>query len=120
MKADLTFLPGQFRVQRGRGRDYTRLSRFHYLPKRTATWADVWTIRYLPPDAQPRLIAIGVLSYPVPSSGGRRRALRLRGSRNTELTFANHHIRTISRVIVHPQFRALGLSSLLVRCICKH
>jgi ABC-type ATPase with predicted acetyltransferase domain len=40
--------------------------------------------------------------------------------RNRHLCFINRHIRTISRVIVHPQFRALGLSSLLVRCICKH
>src|SRR5207302_8084626 len=50
----------------------------------------------------------------------RRRALGLHGSLAEELRFINANLRTISRVIVHPQFRALGLSSRLVRCICKH
>jgi len=51
---------------------------------------------------------------------GRRAALGLRGSLGDDLRFINRHVRTISRVIVHPQFRSLGLSSLLVRCLCKH
>src|SRR4051794_35834422 len=57
-----------------------------------------------------RLVAIAVLSYPVPSSLGRRAALGITGSRDDELRFANRHVRTISRVIVHPQFRSLGLA----------
>ncbi len=35
-----------------------------------------------------------------------------------KLAFVNQNIRTISRVIVHPQFRSLGLASRLVRCAC--
>jgi ABC-type ATPase with predicted acetyltransferase domain len=31
------------------------------------------------------------------------------------LRFANAHVRTISRVVVHPQFRSLGLACELVR-----
>jgi N-acetylglutamate synthase-like GNAT family acetyltransferase len=31
----------------------------------------------------------------------------------------NRHVRTISRVIVHPQFRALGIASQLVRRILQ-
>lgn len=120
MNLDITFLPGRFSIQRGGSRDYLRLARFHYLPKRPATWNQVWTIDYTPPGGDPRLVAVAVLSYPVPSSLGRRRALKLRGSRNQELRYANRHIRTISRVIIHPQFRALGLSGALVRCVCKH
>jgi GNAT superfamily N-acetyltransferase len=67
-----------------------------------------------------RLVGVGVVSFPVPSCGLRRRALGIEGSRAEELRFVNEHMRTISRVIVHPQFRALGLSSWLVRCICEH
>ena len=37
-----------------------------------------------------------------------------------QLRFANANLRTISRVIVHPQFRALGLSTQLIRCLCAH
>jgi ABC-type ATPase with predicted acetyltransferase domain len=115
----LNFLPGEFTISRGRGRDYSRLARFHYLPRRPATWAGVWTIHYHASDNKPQLVAVAVLSYPVPSCLSRRRALKLSGTRNDELKFANRHIRTISRVIVHPQFRALGLSTLLVRFICE-
>ncbi|HVT87404.1 MAG TPA: GNAT family N-acetyltransferase, partial [Tepidisphaeraceae bacterium] len=35
------------------------------------------------------------------------------------LLFANEQIRTISRVVVHPQFRSIGLSSVLVRCLIQ-
>jgi GNAT superfamily N-acetyltransferase len=68
--------------------------------------------------ARDRLVAVAVLSYPVPSSLGRRAALGITGSRADELRFANRQVRTISRVIVHPQFRSLGLATRLVRCIC--
>jgi predicted N-acetyltransferase YhbS len=36
-----------------------------------------------------------------------------------KLGFVNRHVRTISRVVVHPQFRGVGLASGLVRAICR-
>jgi len=118
MQPNLDFLPGDFRISRGRGKDYARLARFHYRTGRPATFAGVWRVEYLSASARPRTVAVAVLSYPVPSCLPRRRALGITGSRDDELRFANQHIRTISRVIVHPQFRALGLSSWLVNQIC--
>jgi N-acetylglutamate synthase-like GNAT family acetyltransferase len=44
----------------------------------------------------------------------------MRFTRSQNLRFANRHIRTISRIIVHPQFRSLGLSTALVRCLCDN
>jgi ABC-type ATPase with predicted acetyltransferase domain len=35
------------------------------------------------------------------------------------IAFVNGNVRTISRVIVHPQFRGVGLASRLVRRICE-
>jgi ABC-type ATPase with predicted acetyltransferase domain len=50
----------------------------------------------------------------------REAVLGLSGPRYGEkLRFVNAHVRTISRVIVHPQFRALGIASRLVRRICE-
>jgi hypothetical protein len=116
-----SFLPGHLFLCRGTRRDYDSLAAFHYLRGRPATFADVWTARYREPAARrSRLVAIGVLSWPVLNVPPRRHALRLRGSCKARLRFANRQVRTISHVIVHPQFRALGLSTRLVRLLCAH
>jgi ABC-type ATPase with predicted acetyltransferase domain len=115
------FLPGKLSLGRGKPADYRALARFHYRRKHPRTWDQVWTIHYHEPVFdRSRIIAIGVLSYPLPNSLCRRAALGIGGTQRSELRFANRHIRTISRVIVHPQFRSLGLSKLLIRCLCKH
>src|SRR5207237_8984428 len=58
--------------------------------------------------------------YPTPAHRVRDRVLGLSGPRYGErLRFINAHVRTISRVIVHPQFGSLGIASLLVRRICN-
>jgi GNAT superfamily N-acetyltransferase len=70
-------------------------------------------------NCKSRLAAVAVLAYPTLASRARERALGLDGrSRREVIAFVNAHVRTISRVIVHPQFRGLGLASLLVRRIC--
>ena len=74
-----------------------------------------------PPRARPpaRTVAVGVLVYPTPASRARERALGLGGPRyGPKLAFVNAHVRTIARVIVHPQFRGLGVAAQLVRRIC--
>jgi hypothetical protein len=134
------FLPGKLTLERGGSKDYKALAQFHYLAKRPATWAAVWVVRYTPRDscfqltatAHPddpksqardisRPVAVGVLSYPVPSCRPRERVLGIESlSRKQKLVIVNQQVRTISRVVVHPQFRSLGLSSILVRCLCDH
>jgi GNAT superfamily N-acetyltransferase len=167
------YLPGRFALSRGRPSDYFALEHFHYLPRRPATYADVWVVRYAEPpafhrvapplaagfspddpkanppqaaglhecgsihfsdhdalDARwrcearhldgdpafPRLAAVGVLSFPSFRSLPRERQLGLIDlTHKQRLAFTNAHVRTISRVVVHPQFRGLGLASALVR-----
>jgi hypothetical protein len=144
-----TFLPGRIVLQRGGIDDYRELAHFHYSPTSPATWAGVWRAVYSdlrfaifdlrlpmrpgPPESSfnrtlqianckssSRVIAVAVLSYPTPSHRVRERVLGLTGPRyGQKLRFINANLRTISRVIVHPQFRALGLASALVRRICQ-
>ncbi|MGB7158168.1 MAG: GNAT family N-acetyltransferase [Tepidisphaeraceae bacterium] len=184
------YLPGRFALARGRPSDYFDLEHFHYLPRRPATYADVWVVTYaerttheatrlaaewlhgretlrfaqhdplearwsiaarrddpvaradargaapIPRQAaslhpslhewlasigSSRVVAVGVLSFPSFRSTPRERVLELREMTHKErLRFTNAHVRTISRVVVHPQFRALGLASELVRTLIAH
>jgi GNAT superfamily N-acetyltransferase len=70
-------------------------------------------------SAGARTVAVGVLSYPKLSCRPRERWFHLSGSTAMKARFVNAHLRTISRVVVHPQFRSLGLSSALIRCLCE-
>lgn len=109
-------LPGPIRVVAGSARDLEPLARFHYAPSRPATFADVRVAIYDDPLRGPRAIGVGVLSWPVPNVPARLRYFGFDPIRRREnLAFANTHVRTISRVIVHPQFRSAGVASALVR-----
>jgi hypothetical protein len=139
-------LPGRLRVELGTFADYRKLEHFHYAPGRPAVPVGVWRVIYETPRHRlsratrrhlglncklqignckstttlRRLVAVGVLAYPTPASRARERALNLSGPRyGPKLAFVNRHVRTIARVIVHPQFRGLGVAALLVRRICE-
>jgi GNAT superfamily N-acetyltransferase len=122
-------LPGRILPEPGQPSDYFELERFHYLPKAPRTWQAVWRIRYqrlrtavrrLEPEPV-QLVAVAVLSWPVPTILARDRFFGMVGcSYGQKLRFANQHIRTISRVVVHPQFRSLGLATRLIECLCTH
>jgi len=117
------FLPGRIHFQPGIPADYRTLERFHYVARRPATWALVWRACYQPDRALPftRLIGVAVLSYPVPTCRPRERYFNLNGQTyGQRLGFANANLRTISRVITHPQFRAIGLAKALVGCLLAH
>jgi GNAT superfamily N-acetyltransferase len=120
------FLPGKLVFTPGSASDYASLAPYHYCARRPATFALIRAIRYLPrrrdgtlDEDRPRLAAVGVLSYPTPSCTPRERVLGTLGqSQLDRLRVANQRVRTISRVIVHPQFRSLGLASEMVRHLC--
>jgi hypothetical protein len=122
---DLAFLkifPGSFTIDESATlRDYHALARFHYCAARPATICRAVAVRYSagfrrPDGGRATTAAVAILSYPVPTCRGRERYFGLRGaSYGDRLRFANAEVRTISRVIVHPSFRAIGLSTLLIR-----
>jgi len=118
-----TYLPGKFLIEHATMADYHALSRFHYRAGKPATVAGMWRVRFVYRNRSSRdqIAAIGVLSYPVPCCRERNLVFGLGGLRYGEkLAFANRELRTISRVIVHPVFRATGLATLLVRHLCEN
>jgi hypothetical protein len=113
--ADLPF-PGLIAFRIGTASDYRQLARFHYTHSAPASFALTAAIDYLPSPLTRQLIAIGVLSNPPLSCRIRSQALHLGLVPDSwRWAYLNRHLRTISRVIVHPQFRGIGLASAMVR-----
>lgn len=126
------FLPGRMLLRLGRPSDYAALERFHYRGRRPATWAGVICIEYVEcAGGTPwrghevqrhdlgRIVGVGVLSWPTAVSRPRREVFHLDASDyGRQVRWANANVRTISRVIVHPQFRGLGLARILVEGLC--
>lgn len=100
--------------------DYLALARFHYQPRPPATFARVLAARHRDPLRGTRTVGVAVLSYPVPcpAAFGRRFGFHP-WQRDRALRFANRCLRTVSRVIVHPQFRGSGIASRLLRRLLR-
>ncbi len=100
----------KLQIVRGTLDDYKELAHYHYRDCHVGPFAAIFAIRP----------AIGVIVYTMPSPGSELRSIatgNLFGGldRTTRLTLINKNIRRISRVIVEPRFRGLGLASRLVR-----
>ncbi|MCS7034501.1 MAG: GNAT family N-acetyltransferase [Phycisphaerae bacterium] len=124
-------VPGEIHLLPARFNDYKTLARFHYRPGHPSTIADLVAAWHFPadradpraarsPNQPPRCVGVAVLSWPTACSLGRQRAIPMQGwSYGQRLRFANANIRCISRVIVHPTYRCLGLGSQLIRLLIQ-
>ena len=108
-------------IVRGDGDDYHQLSHFHYRGGRLGPYSSIFALR-----AKGRLArrlgkrAVGIIVYTMPLRCPEFRNAALGGifsglDRRTYLWLINRNIRNISRVIIEPRFRGLGLASRLVR-----
>ena len=101
--------------------DYKKLARFHYRDSRLGPFAAIFAIR--PAKALGVRLGtktVGVIVYTMPSVGVELRNLATDNlftglDKGTRLALINKNIRCISRVIIEPRFRGLGLASRLVR-----
>lgn len=112
--------PLPLRIARGSRRDLRALARFHYVGKPPAVLQDVVVARYRDPLRGWRVAGVATTSYPTLASRPRSRSLALDpAEQRRNRRFLNRHVRTVSRVIVHPQFRSLGLASRLVAALVR-
>ncbi len=101
--------------------DYEKLAHYHYRDSQLGPFAAIFALK--PKKGLASRLGtntVGVIVYKMPSSG-----LELRNvatgnifsgfDRATGLALVNKTIRCISRVIIEPRFRGLGLASILVR-----
>lgn len=90
--------------------DYETLARYHYRDSRLGPFAAIFAIRP----------AVGVIVYTMPNVGCELRNIATGDlfsglDRSDRLSLVNKNIRCISRVVIEPRFRGLGLAVRLVR-----
>jgi GNAT superfamily N-acetyltransferase len=107
----------------GRLADYAALRPFHYRPGRPGATTRVFVATFDNGRAPPVRAGVLVEAMPALACGARAVALPGRYDRLDPLVAAarlNRELRTIARVVVHPQFRAIGLGVALVRHLLAH
>ena len=105
--------------------DYESFSHYHYRESHLGPCAAIFALK-APESVNPQhkvgglSETIGVIVYSMPTAGAQMRNIATGGifaglDRTTQLKLINKNIRTISRVIIEPRFRSLGLAVRLVR-----
>ncbi len=109
------------RIVQGTREDYESLSHYHYRESHVGPYAAIFALKGKL-SAATILKTVGVIVYAMPAAGCKMRSAAipilsgLAGlDRSTRLKIINKNIRTISRVIIEPRFRSLGLAVRLVR-----
>jgi len=115
------------RIEPGDRQDYGRLARYHYLAGAPATIARRASgapviLRAVDPGQPDVLVGVLVVSMPTLNARWRRLAWGERyqtPDRRLNARRLNGELRTISRVIVEPRYRAMGVASALVRAYLR-
>ncbi len=99
--------------------DYESLSQYHYREGRLGPYAAIFKLKGRFRTAE-NLHTVGVIVYSMPAAGAQLRNVAAGGlfaglDRCTRLKIIGKNVRTISRVIIEPRFRSLGLAAKLVR-----
>ena len=93
-------------VREGTREDYRRLGHLHYRNERLPVPREIYAM-----ERRGELIGVVVYSYPAVRTAGRKKA----AGYSPDIKELNRDWAVISRVIVHPKYRAIGLGSRLIR-----
>jgi GNAT superfamily N-acetyltransferase len=97
---------GDISIREGSREDYEKLGHLHYRDSRLPVPRGIYAM-----ERRVELVGVVVYSYPLVRASGRRRAVGYAPG----VEELNEDWAVISRVIVHPKYRAIGLGSRLVR-----
>ena len=100
----------EMRVLEGSRQDYYQLSGFHYRSHKVAGVRKIFSLK-----RDEELCGVVVYSYPPAACFGRRMVLPRMNMREV-----NEKLSIISRVVVHPKYRTIGLGHRLVKETLKH
>lgn len=107
------------RIERGDRADYLALAPLHYRARQPATFALMLrALHHESPSSEPILAGAMVISMPTLNARWRARAWPGRfdtPDKSLNAHRLNDELRAISRVVIDPRFRSLGLASRMVR-----
>lgn len=113
------------KIVKGNKADYESLSHYHYRESRLGPYAAIYALKgKFRTDEQLETVSAGhltagVIVYAMPTACCQMRNAALGFlsglDKSTRLALINKNIRTISRVIIEPRFRSLGLAVRLVK-----
>jgi hypothetical protein len=97
--------------------DYKQLAQYHYRDTKPGQFTSIYSLKFRPHASS--LGPAGVIVYSAPSRGQELRNIATGNffaglDRGSQLELLNKSIRRISRIIIEPRFRGLGLASQLV------
>lgn len=101
--------------------DYKPLARFHYRNCTTGPVSAVYKIIDTHPMREQIEPTVGIIIYSMPACSVQLRNIATKGlftklgSAGANMQIVNNNIRTISRVVIEPRYRALGLAYELVQ-----
>jgi ABC-type ATPase with predicted acetyltransferase domain len=98
-------LVGEMKIVEGSTADWRELACFHYRSHRLPAPRKIFCLK-----RGDELCGVIVYCYPSPACFGRRQVLP-----RMQMRELNKRLRTISRVVIHPKYRSLGLGAGLVR-----
>jgi hypothetical protein len=116
---DACTITQNLKIVPGTRADYESLSHYHYCETSMGPYAPIFAIKGKFRTAT-KLETVGVIVYSMPTAGAQMRNIATAGifaglDKGTRLKLINSNIRTISRVIIEPRFRSLGLAVRLVK-----
>lgn len=95
----------EMRIEKGTVEDWRMLAQFHYRSHRLPKPRRIFVMR-----RGEELCGVIVYSYPPPACFGRRQVLP-----KMSIKELNEKLSTISRVVIHPKYRSIGLGAKIVR-----
>ena len=95
----------EMRIEEGSTEDWRRLARFHYRSHRLPSPRKIFKL-----VRGDEICGVIVYSYPAPVAYGRRKVLP-----KMSMKELNKKLSVISRVVIHPKYRSIGLGAKLVR-----
>ncbi len=102
-KAKACSLARQMHIQQGTKEDYKALSQFHYRTSRLPPTRKIFTLK-----RKDELCGVIVYSNPSPMCFGRAKVWK------GNIVQLNAEVSTISRVVIHPKYRSIGLGAKIV------